>query len=141
MCPACTQIGLGSSMHSNQIDFPELRIAARSLRRSRLTSGFIVATLAVCIGAVAAVYSLVDVVLVHGLPFEHSNELVWISSVSRDHPDRPFSLPELMDYRSQTKSIRVAGYTSWNGILESPSGAERLQGLRMFGDGLSILGA
>jgi predicted permease len=46
-----------------------------------------------------------------------------------------------MDYRAQARSVRLGGYAYWNAILESRSGAERLQGLRFSGDGLSILGA
>lgn len=119
----------------------ELRYAVRSLRRSPLASCFIVATLAICIGAVAAVYSVAEVVLVRGLPFERPEQLVWVSSVKPDRPDAPFSLPEFMDYRAQARSVRIGGYASWNAILESPSGAERVQGLRMSADGLAILGA
>jgi predicted permease len=100
-----------------------------------------VATLAICIGAVAAVYSVADVVLIRGLPYDRPEQLVWISSVSPDRPDRPFTLPEFMDYRAQTRTVRIGGYASWSGILESPSGAVRLQGLRMSGDGLALLGA
>lgn len=118
-----------------------LRYSIRSLRRSPLSSGFIVTTLAICIGAVAAVYSVADVVLIRGLPFERPERLVWISSVKADRPDAPFSLPEFIDYRAQARSVRLAGYANWSAILESPSGAERLQGLRLTGDGLAILGA
>ena len=119
----------------------ELRYAVRSLRRSPLTSCFIVATLAICIGAVAAVYSVADVVLVRGLPFDRPDRLVWISSVAHDRPDAPFSLPEFLDYRAQTKSAHLAGYANWSAILEAPSGAVRVQGLRMSADGPAILGA
>ena len=118
----------------------ELRIAFRSLRRSALTSGFIVATLAICIGAVAAVYSVVDTVLVRGLPFRQPQDLVWISSVGKGRPDRPFSLPEFLDYRLRTASVQLAAYTSWNGIVDRPTGAERVQGVRMSGNALGILG-
>jgi len=119
----------------------ELRYAVRSLRRSPLVSCFIVATLAISISAVAAVYSVADVVLIRGLPYDRPEQLVWISSVSPDRPDRPVTLPEFMDYRAQTRTVRIGGYASWSGILENPSGAVRLQGLRMSGDGLAILGA
>jgi ABC-type antimicrobial peptide transport system, permease component len=119
----------------------ELHYAVRSLRRSPLVSCFIVATLAICIGAVAAVYSVADVVLIRGLPYDRPEQLVWISSVSPDRPDRPVTLPEFMDYRAQTRTVRIGGYASWSGILERTSGAVRLQGLRMSGDGLAILGA
>ena len=119
----------------------DLRYAVRSLRRSPLVSCFIVVTLAICIGAVATVYSVADVVLIKALPYERPDQLLWIASVSPDRPDRPFTLPEFMDYRAQAKSVRIGGYTSWSGILETTRGAERLQGLRMSGDALSILGA
>jgi len=91
----------------------QLRYAVRSLRRSASTSCFSVGTLAICIGAVAAVYSVADVVLVRGLPFDHPDQLVWVSSVTPERPDAPFSLPEFLDYRAQTKSVRIAGYASW----------------------------
>ena len=119
----------------------ELRHAARSLVRSRLSSGFIVATLAICIGAVAAVYSVADVVLVHGLPFDRPERLVWVSSVRRDRPDSPFTLPEFLDYRAQARSVRLGGYANWSAILDGPSGALWVQGLRASADGLAILGA
>lgn len=117
-----------------------IRLTIRSLSRSRSTTSFIIAALAICIGAVAAVYAVADVVLVRGLPFEKPDRLVWISSVSRDRPDRPFSLPELMDYRSQVKSVQIGAYAIWNAILDASSGAERLQGLRMSGNALALLG-
>jgi putative ABC transport system permease protein len=119
----------------------ELRYAYRSLRRAPLASGFIVATLAICIGAVAAVYSVADVVLVHGLPFDRPDRLVWVASLAHERPDAPFTLPEFMDYRALAGSVRLGGYATWNAILERPSGAVRVQGLRMSADGLAILGA
>src|SRR5581483_7883627 len=119
----------------------EIALAVRSLRRSRLTTAAIVLTLAVCMGAVTAVYAVVDTVLVRGLPLDAPDRLLWVSSVSRDRPDRPFSLPEFLDYRAQATTVRLAAYTSWTAILESSDGAARLQGIRMSGDALEILGA
>lgn len=119
----------------------EFRHALRSLRRSPTSTCFIVATLGVCIAAVASVYAVADVVLVRGLPYRRPEQLIWIANVSQGRPDRPVSLPEFMDYRAQTTTVRIGAYTTWNGILESVAGAVRLQGLRMSGDGLAILGA
>src|SRR4029434_8887461 len=62
----------------------ELRYAVRSLRRSPLVSCFIVATLAISIGAVAAVYSVADVVLIRGLPYDRPEQLVSTFSVAAD---------------------------------------------------------
>jgi putative ABC transport system permease protein len=119
----------------------QLRHAVRSLRRSPLTSGFIVATLAICIGAVAIVYSLADVVLVRGLPFDRPDRLLWVASLRTSGSEGPFSLPEFLDLRREVRTARLGGYASWSAILERPSGAVRLQGLRLTGDALTILGA
>src|SRR5689334_23199379 len=91
-----------------------LSSAARSLRRSRLTTVTIVATLAVCLGATATTYAVVDAVLLRGLPFDRPDRLLWVSSVSQGRPDRPFSLPEFLDYRSGATTVQLAAYTTWN---------------------------
>src|SRR5512143_1231173 len=118
-----------------------IRHAVRSLGRSPLTSGFIVATLSVCLAAVAVVYALTDVVLVRGLPFDRPDQLLWVGSLRAGGAEGPFSLPEFMDLREEVHSARLGGYASWSAILEGPAGAERVQGLRMTGDALTILGA
>ena len=120
----------------------QVRLAVRSLRRSPLVSSSIIVTLGVCIGGVAAMYSLVDAVLIRALPYDEPDRLVWISSVSRDRPDRPFSLPEFLDYRAQATLTRIAAYASYNAIVDVPGegGAQRLPGLRMSADGLTTLG-
>ena len=77
----------------------QLRLAARSLRRAPLASAFIVATLALCIGASTGVFSIVHGVLLRELPYRDPGRLMWIASVRPDRPDAPFSLPELLDFR------------------------------------------
>src|SRR5262245_40817515 len=118
-----------------------MRYAVRSLLRSPRTTAAVITTLSVCVGAVAAMYSVVEAVLIRGLPFERPERLVWVASVSQDRPDRPFTLPEFIDYRAQSRSIRLAAYANWSAIVDREGGAQRLQGMRMSGDGLVVLGA
>ncbi len=56
-----------------------VRIAFRRLRRSPLFTGITVVTLAVGIGAVTAIFSVVKSVLVEPLPYAESEELVWLN--------------------------------------------------------------
>ena len=54
----------------------DLRIGARSLRHAPLFTAAVVATLALGIGVNAAVFSLIDAVLLRPLPFPESGRIV-----------------------------------------------------------------
>ena len=91
-----------------------------------------VCTLALAIGATTAVFSVVNAVLVRALPFASPERLVWIASVRPDNPNAPFSLPEFIDYRSQTRTLSgLAAYANWSASLAGDGITERLQGARM----------
>jgi len=77
----------------------DIRFGLRILRSSRTFTATAVLTLAVCIGAVTALYSIVDGVLLRPLPFSHPEELVMIKA---DMPgigssDIGLAQPELVD--------------------------------------------
>src|SRR5262245_51552806 len=58
-----------------------LRFAVRSLARRPWFAAASVLTIALGIATNAAVFSIVDRVLVRALPFEHADRLVWIASL------------------------------------------------------------
>jgi putative ABC transport system permease protein len=58
----------------------DVRMAVRALTASRLVSGIAVATLALAIGANAAVFSLIDALLIRDLAVAHPEQLATVSS-------------------------------------------------------------
>ncbi len=119
----------------------DFRIA---LRQHVQKPGFaltVVCTLALTIGATTAVFSVVLTVLVRALPFASPERLVWVASVRPDNPSAPFSLPELMDYRSRTRTLSgLAAYANWSASLAGDGVTERLQGARMSANAFDVLG-
>jgi putative ABC transport system permease protein len=119
----------------------ELRIALRQCVRRFGFALTVVGTLGVTIGATTAVFSVVNTVLIRALPFAAPERLVWIASVRPDNPSAPFSLPEFMDYRSQTRTLSgVAAYAYWNVSLAEDGVTEKLTGARMSANAFGVLG-
>ena len=118
----------------------QLRLSARTLRRSPVSSAFIIATLALCIAASTGVFSIVYGVLVRALPYRDPADLTWVSSVRPSRPDSPFSLPEFMDLRDRARTIDLVAYTSWNPTRPTPTIAQRLQGMRISATAFDVLG-
>jgi predicted permease len=101
----------------------------------------VVSTLALAIGANVAVFSVVNTVLLRALPFASPARVMWISSVRADNPDAPFSLPEFMDYREQTRTLAGLGaYANWSASIAGEGITERFQGARMSGNAFDIFG-
>jgi putative ABC transport system permease protein len=119
----------------------DFRVAFRQLLRQRGYTLTVVSTLALTIGATTAVFSVVNAVLVRALPYASPERLVWIASVRADNPDAPFTLPELIDYRSRTQALSgLAAYASWSASLAGDGVTERLQGVRMTAIAFDVLG-
>jgi predicted permease len=119
----------------------EIRLAARTLWR---VPGFTIAavlTLAAGIGANALVFMVVDAVLVRALPFRDAGRIVYVSLVTRDTPKYPLSIPDLIEYQRETRSLAdMAGVAGANVSLTGSGDAERIQGVRASGNLFSMLG-
>ena len=82
----------------------DVRVALRQCRRQPGFALAVVATLSMAIAANASMFAVVNAVLLRGLPYHEPERLVWITSVRVDNQNAPFSLPEFMDYREQTRT-------------------------------------
>ena len=70
-------------------------------------------TLALGIGATAAIFTKVNAVLLRQLPFRNPERLVRVWSVRPESDARPFTLPEFIDYRDQNQTLDgLAAFTT-----------------------------
>ncbi|HTB17561.1 MAG TPA: ABC transporter permease [Bryobacteraceae bacterium] len=87
----------------------DLRFALRSLLRSKGLTVTVVLTLALGIGANAAIFTLVRGVLLRPLANRDENRLIYIRQSAREIADAAFSVPEIQDLRSRVKTVNAIG--------------------------------
>src|SRR5262252_4994677 len=79
----------------------DVRYACRALRKAPAFTTVIVLTLALGIGANAAIFSVVHALLLAPLPYRHADRLdfIWSDMTDAGYPRAPLSGPELGDLR------------------------------------------
>src|SRR5690242_4924449 len=89
----------------------ELRFAVRSLARTKGLTITVVLTLALGIGANAAIFSVVRGVLLKPLVNRDEDRLIYIRQSARGigAENAAFSVPEIQDLRERVKSLRSFG--------------------------------
>ena len=125
----------------------ELRVAARALRARPVFTLVAVATLAIGIGSNAALFAVINAVLLRPLPFPHSERLVsvysrYLPSTGYDFPYFALSGPEFTDVRSRVSGLSaVAAYEFGFRNASLPNGdAERLLTLGVTDGFFEVLG-
>jgi predicted permease len=119
----------------------DLKYAIRSLARTPGFSAVSVLILALGIGAITAVFSAVEAVLLHPLPYAQPNDLYCLHSATSSQVGL-FSIPEFCTYRDQNRSFQgVAAVTSFNSNLIDKGEAQFVQGLKVSAGIFNLLGA
>src|SRR5262245_61035637 len=104
--------------------------AVRNLRRHARFTLAATLILAFGIGITTLVFTIVNSVLLRQLPFKNSEELVWIWVTLTDRDRAFFSIPNFLDVRSQSKSLKgLAVMTNFGANLTGSGEAERLSGV------------
>src|SRR5579863_4893623 len=91
--------------------FRDLKFAYQSLKRSRSLAAIVILTLALGIGANAAIFTLVRGVLLKPLVNRDENRLVYIrqSAPTGGQDNTTFSVPEIKDIEGSVRSLNEFG--------------------------------
>ena len=119
-----------------------MRYSLRSLGRSKGLIAIAVLSLGVGIGANTAVFSAVDVFMLRPLPYPDSDRLhmVWVSNQERGWNQVTFSVPDFLDLREGSRTMRLAAYRRGTFNLSGSFDAERLDGAYLTPEFLQVLG-
>jgi putative ABC transport system permease protein len=118
----------------------DLRLAVRSLRKSPALTASVVLTLALCIGATTAIFSVVYTVLFRPLPFANPGEIQLVRTTWKDLTSS-FSGGNWADVKRQQRSFEYfvpAHGESFN--LAGADAAENVDGARVGFDYFTMLG-
>ena len=123
----------------------DVRYALRSLLKHPTFSSVAVLTIALGIASVTAIFSVVDAVLLQGLPYEAPEELVrvWSSNAERGVERGFMSPPDIADFQERNRSLAdLAAYSEAElALIDRDGVAVKVTGT-WAGDNLfSVLGA
>ncbi len=109
----------------------DVRFAFRSILRNPTISLAVTISLALGIGANAAIFSVVDALVLRPLPYPESHQLV---ELTETFPERGWtgvntSMPKIVDWRQQSRTMEIAGYDNVGLNMSGSDQPERLSGL------------
>ncbi len=121
----------------------DLRFALRTLARKPGFTLTVIGTLALALGANAAVFAIVDALVLNPFPVPGIERLVQLwETVPERGEDRSGVAPaNCLDWQNQAQSFeRLAGYSWWDANFSGQGEAERLQGTLVTPGFLEVLG-
>ncbi|HEV8577435.1 MAG TPA: ABC transporter permease [Thermoanaerobaculia bacterium] len=120
----------------------DVRFGLRSLRRSPAFTTVAVLCLGLGIGANAAVFSVVNAVLLRPLPYTEPERLMRIYETFGDRSHGSVSVPNFRDWQEQSTGFEgLAAWHEANLNLAAAGGTERIQAVVASANLFSILGA
>ncbi len=123
--------------------FQDLRHALRLVRRQPTFALTAVLTLALGVGANAAIFSVVQAVLLRPLPFDEPDRLVliWETQPNRGVTRNVANPGNVMAWKERNRSFQdLAVFTRWQANLAGEAGAERVAIGYVSHDFLSVVG-
>src|ERR1700693_2590342 len=98
----------------------DIRFAFRQILRSPGFAAIAIFTLALGIGANAAIFSLVDAIILRPLPYPSPEQLVglgqWRNQSGEGYVQTGVSAPNMADIGRITKIFQRVGYYRWSGF-------------------------
>ena len=115
----------------------DFRYALRQLHKSPWFTFVVILTLALGIGANAAIFTVVNSVLLRSLPYKDDGRLVVVLHDGRN----PVAPANFIDWQKQNHVFKSMGAAElWNPNLNSAENPQKLNGLRITSEILPILG-
>ena len=119
----------------------DLRFAARNLRKAPGFTAIAVIALALGIGANAAMFSIVNAVLLKPLPYAQPERLVKLYTSMPQFRDASVSYPNFLDWQQRSQSFdRMAAYRGDNFNLTGQASPDRLRGIMASSTLFDVLG-
>ena len=123
--------------------FENIRYAIRQLRRSPAFTTVAVVTLSLGIGANAAIYSVVNAVLLRPLPYQQPDKLalIWgVDTLTGDNRDQ-MSFTDSEEYRRHNHTIQnLVAFGDWSAVFSEPGSPERIPGMQVSDGYFSLMG-
>jgi predicted permease len=133
----------GTNRRTNMIAalWQDLRYGARMLLKNPGFSAVIVLTLALCIGANAALFSVVNGVLLNPLPFPQPEQLVALNQRTSNVAAGSVSYPNYLDWQKENQTFSAMAVSRQSSFALVGAGeAERVRGRRCTANLFSVLG-
>src|SRR5262249_11349103 len=121
----------------------DLRFGARMLMKQPGFTLFAALTLALGIGANTAIFSIVNAVLLHPLPFAEPERLMWFGGWVGADREQGVTPADFLDYREQSRSFTQIAASVFDGTLMNLSGAgepEPVMGVYVTGNYMDVFG-
>lgn len=119
----------------------DIRYGIRSLRKTPAFTTIAVITLALGIGVNAAMFSIVNGVLLRPLSYPHADRLVMLYSSMPQFDQGSVSYPNFLDWQQRSRSFeQMAAYRNENYNLTGLANPERVRGLMMSATAFPVLG-
>jgi len=119
----------------------DIQFGFRMLLKSRGLAAIAIFALALGIGANTAIFSVVNTVLLRGLPYPQPEQLVWFWESQPNLEQAPFSAADFLDYQAQNKTfqqVTTIHRLSFN--LTGQGAAERIPAMVATPNVFSLLG-
>ena len=124
--------------------FKEIRYSLRALLKRPLLTLAVTVTLALGLGANAAIFNLIDRLVLRPYPLEDPDSVVLLSETAADleFKKEAVSPANFLDWRAETRTLDfLSGYVWWDANLVDRGNPERLPGFRItsgFFEALSV---
>lgn len=119
----------------------DVRYGARGLRKSPGFTAIAILTLALGVGANAAIFSFVNAVLLKPLPYPHPEQIVSVGEKLRDGFSNPVSTLNFLDWERQNRCFQFLSAIAWDKVtLTGSDRPEELNVHRVSASYFKVLG-